>query len=443
MIKADLIIIGSGPGGYRTAEYAAHHGLHTIVIESGDIGGTCLNCGCIPTKSLAHDAELAAQGLSIDFPHVMERKANIVQQLRDGVGALLSGNNLSLVKGKATFLDEKTIQVGSEEYTADHILIATGSSSKFPPGLYPSLLEEHSLASGNLPAVLTSTELLSIPALPKRLCIVGAGVIGMEFASIFNSFGVEVTVIEFLKECLPAVDADIAKRLRKLLEKRGITFLMQSAVKAIADGHVVFDKKGREESIEADLVLIATGRKPNIEGLNLDMAGIEYDHAGIKVDDNMETTVKGIYAIGDVNGRQMLAHAATFQGFRAVNHILAKPDKIRFDIMPAAIFTYPEAACVGKSEQQCKDEGLDVQVYKGYLRSNGRALAMDATEGMIKLMTDAHGKILGCHGYGVRSADMIQEIAALMNADMTIEDMKNIIHVHPTVGEVLQDMIQF
>lgn len=442
MTQTDLIIIGSGPGGYRTAEYAAHHNLRTIVIEAEETGGTCLNSGCIPTKSLAHDAELAAEGLPVDFQRAMERKAHVVQQLRDGVEALLGGNSLSLVKGRASFVGEKTVKVGAETYTADHILIATGSSAKFPPGLSPTLVEEHSAASGHLPTVLTSTELLSVPVLPKRLCIVGAGVIGMEFASIFHSFGVEVTVIEFLKECLPALDADIAKRLRKLLEKRGITFCMQSAVKHIADGRVFFEKKGKDDYIEADTVLIATGRKPNIEGLNLEAAGILHDRSGIQVDDNMETNVKGIYAIGDVNGRQMLAHAATFQGFRAVNHLLGKPDKIRFDIMPAAIFTHPEAACVGKSEQQCKDEGLDTKVYKGYLRANGRALAMDATEGMIKLMADAHGQILGCHGYGVRSADMIQEVAALMNAGITISDLQDIIHIHPTVGEVLQDMVQ-
>ena len=235
---------------------------------------------------------------------------------------------------------------------------------------------------------MTSTELLNIESIPKRLCIVGAGVIGMEFASIFTALGSEVTVVEFLKECLPAIDSDIAKRLRKSMEKQGVTFYMQSAVKCINDGQVVFDRKGKETSVEADVILMATGRKPNTEGLNLEGVGINVDRGAIVVDDNMETSLPGVYAIGDVNGRQMLAHAATFQGFRAVNHILGCKDDIRLDIMPAAVFTTPQVASVGITEDECESKGIEYNLHRAYYRANGKALAINATEGLVKIITD-------------------------------------------------------
>ena len=271
----------------------------------------------------------------------------------------------------------------------------------------------------------------------------------MEFASAFAAFGSEVTVIEFMKECLPPVDSDIAKRLRKTLEKRGVTFYMQSAVRQIitSSGNeqnattVVFDRKGKEQTVETDLVLIATGRQPNVENIGLESAGIEFNPRGITVDDNMETNVKGVYAIGDVNARQMLAHAATFQGFRAVNHILGRKDFIRFDIMPAAIFTYPEAACVGRTEDQCKAQDIKYATRKGFYRSNGKALSMEETEGMIKILVGENGIILGGHAYGAHAADLIQELSALMNRDARLEEIRDIIHIHPTLGEILQDAL--
>ena len=428
-MKTDIIIIGSGPGGYRTAGYALQQGKQVVIIEKAEAGGTCLNSGCIPTKCLAHDAEANAS----DFPAAAERKRNVMNQLRQGIEQLLSAPGITLVRGEATFKDARTVTVDGIDYEADDIIIATGSSSKMPP-----------VEGIDNPRVITSTEALNFQTLPAEIVIIGAGVIGMEFASIFSRFGAKVSVIEYLKECLPVIDKDIAKRVRKQIEKlQGVTFYMDSAVKAINDNEVVFvsNKNGKETRLECPgcPVLIATGRKPNIEGLNLEAAGVEYSPKGITVNDNMLTSVPHIYAIGDVTGRQMLAHAATFMGFRAVNAIVGKADRIRFDIMPSAIFTYPEAAAVGLTEDQCKQQGIECRALKGYYRANGKALAIDEPEGMVKLVAGADGRILGCTSYGAHSADIVQEVTAYMNCNATVADIAYSVHIHPTLSEILQD----
>ena len=315
-MQTDLIIIGAGPGGYRAAAHAAQHGLKVVIFETDNVGGTCLNEGCIPTKSFARNAELVqamkeadtfgmnALSYVFDFAKVVERKNEVLSQLRSGIETLLSHPNVTLVRAEAQFKDAKTIVADGEEYTAQNIIVATGSVSK------TLRLKEPAGRS-----VLDSSDLLQIDHLPQSLCIIGAGVIGMEFASIFSAFGTDVTVVEFLKECLPALDSDIAKRLRKTLEKRGVKFFLQSGVTAITSAGVTYvDKKGREQTVEAEEVLMAVGRAPRVFD-HFQNAGFEYDaRMGIKVDDHLETTVKGIYAIGDVNGRQMLAHAAEMQG---------------------------------------------------------------------------------------------------------------------------------
>lgn len=428
-MKTDIIIIGSGPGGYRTASYALQQGKQVVIIEKAEAGGTCLNSGCIPTKCLAHDAEANAS----DFSAAAERKRNVMNQLRQGIDQLLSAPGITLVRGEATFKDARTVTVDGNDYEADDIIIATGSSSKMPP-----------VEGIDNPRVITSTEALNFQTLPAEIVIIGAGVIGMEFASILSRFGAKVAVIEYLKECLPVIDKDIAKRVRKQIEKlQGVTFYMDSAVKAINDNEVVFvsNKNGKETRLECPAcpVLIATGRKPNIEGLNLEAAGVEYSPKGITVNDNMLTSVPHIYAIGDVTGRQMLAHAATFMGFRAVNAIVGKADRIRFDIMPSAIFTYPEAAAVGLTEDQCKQQGIECRALKGYYRANGKALAIDEPEGMVKLVAGADGKILGCTSYGAHSADIVQEVTAYMNCNATVADIADSVHIHPTLSEILQD----
>ena len=428
-MKTDIIIIGSGPGGYRTASYALQQGKQVVIIEKAEAGGTCLNSGCIPTKCLAHDAEANAS----DFPAAAERKRNVMNQLRQGIEQLLSAPGITLVRGEATFKDARTVTVDGTDYEADDIIIATGSSSKMPP-----------VEGIDNPRVITSTEALNFQTLPAEIVIIGAGVIGMEFASFLSRFGAKVSVIEYLKECLPVIDKDIAKRVRKQIEKlQGVTFYMDSAVKAINDNEVVFvsNKNGKETRLECPAcpVLIATGRKPNIEGLNLEAAGVEYSPKGITVNDNMLTSVPHIYAIGDVTGRQMLAHAATFMGFRAVNAIVGKADRIRFDIMPSAIFTYPEAAAVGLTEDQCKQQGIECRALKGYYRANGKALAIDEPEGMVKLVAGADGRILGCTSYGAHSADIVQEVTAYMNCNATVADIAYSVHIHPTLSEILQD----
>ena len=428
-MKTDLLIIGSGPGGYRAAGYAARNGLSVVVAERDQAGGTCLNAGCIPTKCLAHDASAAPS----DFASAMERKALVTQQLRTGVEQLLSAPGITLVKGQAAFTDEHTVTIGDTTVEADNIIIATGSESRMP-----------SITGIDNPRVITSTEALQLQSLPETMVIVGAGVIGMEFASILARFGSKVTVIEYLKECLPMFDKDIAKRLRKAIEKQGVTFFMDSAVSEITDGEVIFksNKTGAETRLPCAgaPVLIATGRKPSVEGLNLEAAVVDYDTKGIKTDDCLRTSQPHIYAIGDVTGKQMLAHAATAMGFRAVNTILGKSDKIRLDIMPSAVFTYPEAATVGLSEDACKQLGKPCKCLKGYYRANGKALAIAEPEGMVKITADTDGTILGCTAYGAHSADMVQEIAALMNCNATTDDLASIIHIHPTLSEILQDM---
>lgn len=428
-MKTDLLIIGSGPGGYRAAGYAARNGLSVIVAERDQAGGTCLNAGCIPTKCLAHDASAAPS----DFASAMERKALVTQQLRTGVEQLLSAPGITLVRGQAAFTDAHTVTIGDTTVEADNIIIATGSESRMPP-----------ITGIDNPRVITSTEALQLQSLPETMVIVGAGVIGMEFASILARFGSKVTVIEYLKECLPMFDKDIAKRLRKAIEKQGVTFFMDSAVSEITDEEVIFksNKTGAETRLPCAgaPVLIATGRKPSVEGLNLEAAVVDYDAKGIKTDDCLRTSQPHIYAIGDVTGKQMLAHAATAMGFRAVNTILGKSDKIRLDIMPSAVFTYPEAATVGLSEDACKQLGKPCKCLKGYYRANGKALAIAEPEGMVKITADTDGTILGCTAYGAHSADMVQEIAALMNCNATTDDLASIIHIHPTLSEILQDM---
>jgi dihydrolipoamide dehydrogenase len=336
--------------------------------------------------------------------------AAVVAQLRQGVEGILSHPNITLVRENGVFTDAYTVG----DYTADNIIIATGSETKWLP-----------IKGVDDPRVVDSTGLLQLETLPKRLTIIGAGVIGMEFASVFNRFGSEVTVIEYLKECLPALDSDIAKRLRKYLEKQGITFKMKTAVENIAD-------------IDADVVLMATGRKPRVQE-DFANAGIEYDERkGVTVDENFMTTVKGIYAIGDVNGKQMLAHAAEVQAIHAVNQIIGKEDYIDFSIMPAAIFTQPEAACVGPTEDQLKEQGVAYECKKSFWRANGKALAMGETEGLLKLFVAPDGQMLGCHAYGAHSSDIIQEVSVLMCKHTTICELADMVHIHPTLSEILK-----
>ena len=426
---SDLIIIGAGPGGYKAAVYAAKHGLKVTIFEGVNVGGTCLNVGCIPTKTYVH---------SKDFKEAVERQPQVVEALRSGVETLLFHPNITLVREKGVFINANTVS----GVTAPNIIVATGSSAKMLP-----------IPGADGQNVGSSTELLGLKELPKRLCIIGAGVIGMEFASVFQKFGSEVTVVEYLKECLPMMDSDIAKRLRKLLEKRGITFYMGAGVKSLTPAPspgrgetILFEQKGKEVSVEADYILMATGRKANTDGLNLEAAGITLAPNGtIPVDEHFRTLngqssmVNGqCFAIGDVNGRQMLAHAAEMQGIHVVNCILGIEDKIRFDFMPAAIFTEPEAACVGPTEDQLKEQGVPFECHKSFYRANGKALAMNETEGMVKLCCEPEeGKLLSAHVFGAHAADIVQEVTAFITLGATLRQLRETVHIHPTLSEVL------
>lgn len=437
----ELIIIGAGPGGYEMAAEAAACGLNVAIVERDLVGGTCLNRGCIPTKALCRNAEVvnlmrdAARwgvncgDITVDYSVAHARKDEVVKQLRDGVQMLLSQPGITLIEGEARFTGPHTIMVGDQEYTGKSIVIATGSAPRGLP------IEGADLA-------MTSDDVLAMSDLPKSMCIVGGGVIGMEFAAIFSSFGVEVTVVEFCKEILPPFDKDIAKRLKQVLSKRGIKVITQAAVKSLAKGDdgitVTYDLKGKEQSLVAERVLMSVGRQPVLPA-GLDAAGINVSRRGIEVNNEMETSVSGVYAIGDVNGLCMLAHAASAQGQVALNSILGENHKVKLNIVPSAVFTVPELAMVGLTEEQCTERDMKVVVKKAFFRSNGKAVSMDETDGLIKMIVDASTrKIVGCHICGAHAADLIQEVVMAMNADVTVDTLALSIHGHPTLTEVVQ-----
>ena len=475
-----IIIIGAGPGGYETALLAAKRGVEVVLIESGPVGGTCLNEGCIPTKAFCKNAAVldglkeaeafGVTGLSYDFDFkaVTVRKNAVVEQLRGGVEGLLGHKNITLVRGKASFKDAHTISVMSneaspvmlseaspvmssevetshQEYSADYIIIATGSVSASLP-----------IPGADLPGILTSREILDIEEVPRRLCVIGGGVIGLEFASIFRSFGSEVTVVEYCKDILPRFDTDLAKRLKQSLGKKGIEINTQAQVTSISENDgvysVSFTRKGKEETVEADKILMAVGRKANVDSLNLADVGIEFTPRGIVVNDVMQTNIPHIYAVGDINGRMMLAHAATFQGIVALDHIMGIENEIDLSVMPAAVFTSPEAASVGKTEDECKEAGIPVKCLKAFFRANGKAVTMGKTDGFCKIVVAAEtkegedspyeaGRVLGCHLYGPHASDIVQEACALITRKATLEEFQSIIHTHPTLTEVLQSAV--
>ena len=466
-----IIIIGAGPGGYETALVAAKRGVEVVLIEAGPVGGTCLNEGCIPTKAFCKNAEVldglreaeafGVTGLSygFDFKAVAARKNTVVEQLRGGVEGLLGHKNITLVRGKASFKDAHTVTVipgfssvipsdadeSPQEYTADFIIIATGSVSASLP-----------IPGADLPGILTSREILDIEEVPQRLCVIGGGVIGLEFASIFRSFGSEVTVVEYCKDILPRFDTDLAKRLKQSLGKRGIEINTQAQVTSITENsgeyNVTFTRKGKEEIVVADKVLMAVGRKANVASLNLADAGIEFTPRGIVVNDVMQTNIPHIYAVGDINGKMMLAHAATFQGIVALDHIMGVENNIDLSVMPAAVFTSPEAASVGKTEDECKEAGIPVRCLKSFFRANGKAVTMGETDGFCKIVVAAEpkegaespyepGRVLGCHLYGPHASDIVQEACAMITRKATLKEFQDVIHTHPTLTEVLQSAL--
>ncbi len=432
MRSAEIIIIGGGPGGYEVAAELAANGHKVILIERDRLGGTCLNRGCIPTKCLCASASAAmtvasaadfgvdVSSFSVDYGKAVERANGVINQLRDGIDAML--RDVEVIKGEASLKPDKIVVVNGEEISAERIIIATGSR--------PAVLD----IPGAKFAV-TSDEFLSLTEIPQRVAIIGGGVIGLEFASILAAFGREVTVIEFCKEVLPPFDTEIAKRLRTALTRRGIKFMTSTKVIAIEKGlRIIYEGKRGKDSLECDLAVMAVGRRPVLPD-GIKEAGIELTERGfIKVDELMETSVRGIYAVGDVNGLCMLAHAASAQARRAIG------SDVNLDVIPSAVFTQPEAAMVGMTEEQAKAKDYELMIGKASFAANGKALAMGEGEGSVKIIfARDSGFILGCHIIGPHAADLIAEVAALMFGMTTREELADeLVHGHPTLSEVIQ-----
>lgn len=428
------LIIGAGPGGYELAAAAAAKGNKVTLIERDQPGGTCLNRGCIPTKTMAHAADIInslshapeygieCPSVDIDFARLTAKRDEVVAQLREGIMAMMRG--VDFISGEAKFISPKEVEVTTAQgetltLSADKIVIATGSA--------PS-----SLPIPGAENAITSDQLLKINSLPKSMIIIGGGVIGLEFASIFNSLGVEVSVVEYCKEILPQFDKDIAKRLRTHLAADGISFHVGAEVKGIEPYRVIFEQKGKESLIEAEMVVMAVGRRPVFpEGL--DKAGVETTRKGISVDPaTMLTSAPGIYAIGDVNGLCMLAHAASAQGKVVLG------EKINLDVIPSVVFTHPEVAMVGASEQSLKEAAIEYKSAKSLFRANGKAVSMGETSGMVKLLySPADGTILGCSIMGPHASDLIEEIAIAMANHLPVSAIASTIHPHPTLCETI------
>lgn len=436
----DLIIIGAGPGGYELALEASRLGLSVILIEKEKLGGTCLNHGCIPTKSYYQNAlvlkdlkEKEVYGISgdftFDFKKVKERKDNVVETLCKGIEFSFSKSSVELVYGKASFVDKNTVLVNDITYTAKNIVIATGSSPI--RNLFEGI---------NLEGVLTSEELLDLEVLPKELVIIGGGVIGIEMATIFNTFGVKVEIIEMCDRILPLIDSDISKRLQSYLKALGIGIHTKSSLQKIekSEGKLkaIFTEKGKELSLLCDNVLVSVGRCANVNSLDLEKVNIEYTKKGILVNENYQTNIPNIYAIGDVTGKMMLAHSATYSGYRVLNHILGKKDNINFNLVPSCVFTFPEVASIGLTKEDLEKEELEAKTIKVLYRSVGKAVAMNHEDGFLKLMI-RENKIIGAHILGYDASTLIHELVPLINEDISIERIKDYIHAHPTLSEIL------
>ncbi|HCL4436586.1 dihydrolipoyl dehydrogenase [Clostridium botulinum] len=446
-----LVVIGGGPGGYVAAIRGAQLGAEVTLIEKEKLGGTCLNIGCIPTKVLLHSSELLNEikeartlgievnnEVKINWTQFQNRKNTVVNTLVSGVSSLLEHNKVKVINGTAAFEGKSSIKVTkdqgeSENIQFDNVIISSGSVPFIPP-----------IEGRELEGVIDSTGALSLDSIPKSMVIIGGGVIGIEFANIFNSLGCKVTVIEMLPYILPPVDREISEILKEKLKKDGIDIYNNCKVTKIENNNenlnVSFEEDNDKLNIEAQKVLIAVGRRANISNLNLESTGVYIEKGCIWVNDNMETNIKGIYAIGDCTGKNMLAHVASDQGIIAVENIMGKNKKIDYKTVPACVYTKPELASVGLTEEQAKQKGVDYKVGKFPLIYNGKSLIMNDTEGFIKIIVDKkYEEILGVHILGPRATDLITEAALALRLEATLEEIITTVHAHPTIGEAMKE----
>jgi dihydrolipoamide dehydrogenase len=432
MTPCDLIIIGGGPGGYPAAQIAAAEGLNVVLIERDRLGGTCLNRGCIPTKAMTRVAEVAMTvtdaadygvetvgcPVSIDYQRATRHRDEVVTAMREGLASTMANVNIVIGEAVVDSTEPPTVTAAGTTFTAPRLIVATGAA----PARLP--IEGADLA-------LTSDDLTTGSTLPESLVVIGGGVIGLEFASIFNALGSKVTIVEFLPEILPPCDAEIAKRLRTALKRRGIDIITDAAVTALRPGmEIDYQRRGKTATLQAEAVLMAVGRRAVVpRGLN-----VELNHNGsIKVDpETFETSAKGVYAVGDVNGICQLAHAATAQAERVMGR------ETDLSVIPSAVFTSPEVAMVGKTEKQALESGHDITVGKAMFRSNGKAQAMGETDGLVKVIVDPDNDLLlGAFIVGPHAADLIEELSLAMSSRLPVREILSSVHAHPTLSETV------
>jgi dihydrolipoamide dehydrogenase len=451
----DLVVIGSGPGGYVCAIRAAQLGLKTAIVEKREtLGGTCLNVGCIPSKAMLQASEkfeeaahhLAGFGVKVgkpelDYAGFMAHKDKTVKSNVDGVAFLMKKNKIEWFKGAASLAGDGKVSValnagGATTLTAKHIVLATGSDVVSLPGI---AIDEKT--------IISSTGALSLAAVPKRLVVIGGGVIGLELGSVWQRLGSEVTVVEFLDRILPPMDGEVSKSMQKILAKQGMAFKLSTKVtsaKAGAAGVTLTLEAaagGNAETLEADVVLVAVGRKPYVEGLGLEKAGVKLDARGrIETDGHFKTNVPGIYAIGDVIIGAMLAHKAEDEGMALAERLAGQAGHVNYDAIPSVVYTAPEVAAIGKTEEELKAANVAYKVGKFPYMANGRARAMNATDGFVKILADAKSdRVLGCHIVGADAGHLIAEIAIAMEFGASSEDVARTCHAHPTLSESVKE----
>ena len=448
--KYDVIVIGAGPGGYVCAIRAAQLGMKVACVEKRKtLGGTCLNVGCIPSKALLHDSEkFEAAGhhfadlgikigkLDLDLKKMMGHKDSVVKSNTDGIDYLFKKNKVGRIEGTAKIREAGKVEVDGVTYQAKNIVIATGSDVATLPGI--DIDEDR---------IVSSTGALELDEVPKNLVVIGGGYIGLELGTVWRRLGANVTVVEYLDRILPGMDKEISKEMHKILKNEGITFKLGTKVTEVKANKKSVTLKmepangGDEESMNVDVVLVSVGRNANTEGLGLEDAGVEMDDKGrVKTDDHFKTNVDGIYAIGDVIAGPMLAHKAEEEGVILAEMLDGQSGHIDYNLVPGVVYTHPEVAMVGKTEEQLKDDGVDYKVGKFPFMANGRARAMNATEGFVKILADSKtDKVLGAHIIGPEAGTLIAEITAVMEFGGSSEDIFRTCHAHPTLEEVVKE----